>query len=176
LGRSSISSAPRRCSSLLTCTTRGAFAARSDGNSCAVSAKCPRWFVPSCISKPSFVSRSGSAITPALLTRTSRRGHSARIRRDASRTLARSARSSGTHATSFAPAARSFSAASAILASSRQASTTRAPLAPSMRAASKPIPLFAPVTTKERPARSGMSETSNDIGSYDATSPARVAR
>ena len=39
-----------------------------------VRAKWPRWLVPSCISKPSAVLRYGSAITPALLSRTSSAG------------------------------------------------------------------------------------------------------
>jgi hypothetical protein len=56
-----------------------------------VRAKCPRWLVPSCSSKPSVVVRCGVAITPALLTSTSmlRSRPSAKAR-----TAARSARSS----------------------------------------------------------------------------------
>ena len=46
----------------------GAAAARSLSSSRPVSAKWPRWLVPSWSSKPSAVSRRGGAMTPALLT------------------------------------------------------------------------------------------------------------
>ena len=114
--------------------------------------------MPICISNPSAVSRRGSAMTPALLSSTSRRECFALNAAAAARTEARLARSSA-RASTFAPGvseriARSASSAALGL---RHASTTSAFFAASARAASKPSPLFAPVIRMVRPVRSGMS-------------------
>ena len=56
----------------------------------------PRWFVPNCISNPSFVvCRSGMAMTPALLTRMSRGFDEEENRLAKDPTLSRDARSKG---------------------------------------------------------------------------------
>src|SRR4051794_4733188 len=129
-----------------TVTTRS----RTCGSSRLVSAKVPRWFVPIWSSNPSFVRRSGTAITPALLTRTSRSPSQASAK---ACTEARSARSSPR--TSVLPGIEA--AASRPRVRSRTASTTCAPARPRARAAARPMPLLAPVTTKVRPRWSGRS-------------------
>jgi DNA-binding PadR family transcriptional regulator len=114
-----------------------------------VSAKGPRKLVPICISKPSAVRRSGTAMTPALFTsRSTRSTPSAKRRTDP-----RSARSS--RRTSTSPVI--VAAARAPFSVSRQARMTVAPCAASSRAVTAPIPLFAPVTIAMRPCWSGMS-------------------
>ena len=130
---------PSRCPPLETVTTRSLIRSSSR----PVSAKCPRWLVPICSSKPSLVRRNGVAITPALLTSTA-------ISRPAanSRTEARSAKSR--RSTSVLPGIPA--AARSPLPMSRQASTTCAPARASSVAVTAPNPLFAPVTTIVRPA------------------------
>ena len=114
--------------------------------------------MPNCISKPSAVSRRGMAITPALLTRTSRRSWPAAKSAANLRTDARSARSSSASSSS-APGASiwSRSTAPAPRSWSRQATTTWAPALATARAVSNPSPLLAPVTTITRPVSGGMS-------------------
>src|SRR6266511_1777911 len=58
---------PRLCARDDSETTRAVPAARSEGSSPVVKAKCPRWLVPNCDSKPSSVRLSGVAMIPALL-------------------------------------------------------------------------------------------------------------
>ena len=107
--------------------------------------------MPSCISKPSAVRRSGTAITPALLISTSSGPSQASAK---ARTEDSEARSSSR--TSVSPVM--LRAASWPRAVSRTASTTRAPARPSSRAVTRPRPEFAPVTTKVRPSRAGRSD------------------
>ena len=67
----------------------------SAGSSSCTRYWCPTWLVPSCISKPSFVSRrEGWAMTPAFAMSRSRESSSAARPSPQRRTLARSARSS----------------------------------------------------------------------------------
>src|SRR3954452_4546697 len=142
-------------------TTRAPGRSSSAGSSSPVSAKWPRWFVPSCISNPSAVVRRGSAITPALLKSRSRSPSHALAN---SRTDARSARSR--RATSMAASGASDpirAAASSPLPASRTASVTAAPWRASCKAIWSPRPLLAPVTTARRPFRSGMSSAVHGI-------------
>ena len=120
------------------------------GSSRLVSAKWPRWLVPVCISKPSLVRDSGTAMTPALLISTSIWPSNPSAK---ACTEDRSARSS--FCTSVSPAI----APAAVLPFevSRTASTTRAPAPASSRAATSPMPLFAPVTTMVRSLWEGRS-------------------
>src|SRR5881409_3479699 len=155
---------------------------RIRGSSRLVSAKCPRWLVPICNSKPSFVRVSGVAMTPALLIRMSR---SPCQESASSRTDARSARSR--RRTSTVPGMPA--AARSPLAVSRTASVTRAPARASSRAAMRPIPLLAPVTTTVRPSRLGRSAAvhleevmdgnvdadNNDVNVYICRYPSCVA-
>src|SRR5947209_6432784 len=157
-----------RCAPEETVTTRSVMRPSSR----LVSAKWPRWLVPICSSKPSFVRVSGVAITPAVLTRTSR--SPARPSAKA-RTEPRSERSSGL--TSTAPLISA--AAASPLAVSRTASVTRAPARASSRAAILPMPLLAPVTTTARPSSEGRSAAVHFEelmpGSLDAPSSAPMA-
>ena len=130
---------PSRCALLETVTTRSLIRSSSR----PVSAKCPKWLVPTCSSKPSLVRRNGVAITPALLTSTA----ICPVPAANSPTEARSARSRRrTSALPGIPAA-----ARSPLAVSRQATTTCAPARASSVAVTAPNPLFAPVTTIVRP-------------------------
>ena len=106
--------------------------------------------MPSWLSNPSTVRANGTAMIPALLTRTSiGPSHaSAKAWTDASEP-----RSSSRTSVSPPTSARAASA----LARLRQAMTTRAPLRDNAFAASRPMPEFAPVTTNTRPVWSGMS-------------------
>ena len=61
-----------------------------------VSAKWPRWFVPNCVSNPSWVRPNGVNITPALFISTSMTGATSAICAAAARTLASEARSTTT--------------------------------------------------------------------------------
>src|SRR4051794_22553003 len=142
---------------LLTVTTRASRVSRRRSSSNPVRAKWPRWFVPSCISKPSAVVALGTAITPALLISRSSCSLRACRRSPKSRTDARLARSSSSTSRS-APGAfdRIVSAASSPFAVLRHATITRAPARASSRAVARPRPLFAPVTTARRPAWSGI--------------------
>ena len=72
------------------------------GRSRFVSAKCPRWFTPNCVSNPSFVRLSGQAMMPALLMRMLSGVRSAMSAFEKARIWAWSARSSFTQRT-FAP-------------------------------------------------------------------------
>ena len=122
-----------------------------------MSAKCPRWFTPSCISNPSSVRRSGMAIKPALLTRMSILGWSARIRAAASRTEASDARSSGCDSSEASGISLRIDArAASAFAWSRAAITTWPPLRTSSLATSSPSPPLAPVTTATLRDWSGM--------------------
>ena len=68
LCRSSKFILPKRAALLLSVTTRAASARRSSGSRRPVSAKCPRWLVPSCSSKPSAVtSRFGHRHDPCVV-------------------------------------------------------------------------------------------------------------
>jgi hypothetical protein len=125
----------------------------------AVNRKWPRWLVPNCISKPSAVRASGHAMTPALLTRTSRRSMRASNSSAEVRMLSRSARS--TCWKLVAPPISSTTARP--LASSRPHSTTRAPADANARADSLPSPLVAPVTAMVRPLRSRPATTSSVV-------------
>ena len=120
------------------------------GSSSPVRAKGPRKLVPQWLSNPSTVRANGTAMTPALLTRTSiRPSHSeANARTEASEPRSSSRTS--------APSPISTRAASAF-SRLRQAMTTRAPLRANAFDASSPMPEFAPVTTNTRPVWSGMS-------------------
>ena len=120
------------------------------GSSRLVSAKWPRWLVPICISKPSLVRCSGTAMTPALLISTSMApSHSsANAWMDA-----RSARSSGRTSVSPAMPVEALWPFAVL----RTARTTRAPAPASSRAATRPMPLLAPVTTIVRSVREGRS-------------------
>ena len=93
----------------------------------------------------------GTAMTPALLMRTSRSPSQASAN-------ARTEAEVG-EVELRAPRRRPSidAAAASPLAVSRTASTTRAPARASSRAAARPMPLLAPVTTKVRPSRSGRS-------------------
>ena len=123
------------------------------GSSRFVRAKCPRWFVPNCISKPSLVVASGMFITPALLISRSRSPcHDSAN----SRTEARSARSR--RRTSTVPLAPwTVRAAASPRFRSRTASTTCAPARARASTVAIPSPLLAPVTTAVRPVWSTMS-------------------
>ena len=99
--------------------------------------------MPICISNPSTVRRNGTAITPALFTRTS----TFSVASAKARTDDRSERSN-LRTTALGP--MSAATASAFVVS-RQARTTSAPALPSARATTSPSPLFAPVTTNVRP-------------------------
>src|SRR5215218_2350214 len=137
-------------------TTRGAGAARSRSTRSPVSAKWPRWLVPSWSSNPSAVVPCGGAITPALLTsRSSGPSWAAANARTDSR-LPRSSDASAGSAPGAAAARTSASAASP-LPRLRQASRTAAPFRASSRAITSPSPLLAPVTTARRPRWSGIS-------------------
>ncbi len=131
---------PLRCSPDETVTTRSV----TFGSNRFVSAKCPRWLVPNCISKSSAVRAAGMAITPALLISTSmlpsRFSANSRIE-------ARSARSN--RRTSVLPEREA--AARSPRSVSRTAITTRAPARASSRVVTNPRPLLAPVTTTVRP-------------------------
>lgn len=62
-------------------------AAASCGTRSRVSSKCPKWFVPICISNPSCVRSNGVNITPALFISTWITGVSSGIAAAAARTL-----------------------------------------------------------------------------------------
>src|SRR5882757_639387 len=136
---------PSRCIIDDTVTTRSV----TFGSSRLVSAKWPRWLVPIWLSNPSLVCAYGTAMMPALLTRTSTLSTpSANARTDA-----RSCRSSWRISTSpVIP-----DAAASPLAVLRTASTTLAPTRASSRAVTSPRPLLAPVTMTVRPANEGRS-------------------
>ena len=122
---------------LLIVTTLAPGRASREGSSRPVKAKCPRWLVPNCISKPSVVTRAGMAMTPALLTRMSNpswllRNAFAKVRMES-----RSARSSDANSIDAAGQASEIRAtASSPLFQSRQASITWAPWVASCRAVS----------------------------------------
>ena len=120
------------------------------GNSRLVNANGPRWFTPICISNPSAVRPNGSAMTPALLIKTS---NGSVVSAANARTESRLARSSRR---TSAPSEISAAARSP-LAVSRTAKITFAPAPARIRAASKPMPLLAPVIRKVRPCWSGRS-------------------
>src|SRR5215213_4535002 len=119
------------------------------GSSRFVSANGPRWLVANCSSKPSAERPSGTAMIPALFTKTSMGccHFSAN-----SRTDVRLARSSGQTSTSPCMSA----AARRPRSSSRTAKITRAPLRTSAAAVTRPIPLLAPVTITVRPDCGGI--------------------
>ncbi len=101
---------------------------------------------------------SGTAITPALLTRMSSGPVQARTK---AATVDRSLRSSAPTRTSWLPVLSLISAATrSPLEVSRTASVTDAPATASARAVSTPIPDEAPVTTAVLPDRSTPSMTS----------------
>ena len=150
---SSNTTGERRWPAELTDTIRALSAAASASCSPTASAKWPRWFEANCISCPlgEMVS-SGTAITPALLTRMSSGPVQARTK---AATLDRSLRSSGADATCSLPVLSRISAATRSPHEvSRTASVTDAPAAASARAVSTPIPDEAPVTTAVLPVRS----------------------
>src|SRR3954453_16271768 len=135
-----------------------------------VRAKCPRWLVPNCSSKPSAVLPCGTAMIPALLIRTSSAPDQPSAK---ARALSSDARSSArtSHVPGKAAATRSP------LATSRTASTTCAPARVGSRAVTATRPLDAPVTTTVRPARSGRSadvhfEEEDMLGNVDAANKA----
>ena len=134
-GRSQLRSArlirPIRCAPEDTVTTRSVIF----GSSRLVSAKCPRWFTPSCISNPSAVRPNGTAITPALLIKTS---NGSVVSAANARTESRLARSSRRIS---APPGISAAARSP-LAVSRTAKITSPPAPARIRAASNPMPLL----------------------------------
>ena len=68
-------------------------AAMSCGTSSLVNSKCPRWFVPNCVSKPSAVRPNGVNITPALFISTWIADEMAPIATAADRTSASEVRS-----------------------------------------------------------------------------------
>src|SRR5882757_2332582 len=120
------------------------------GSSRLVSAKCPRWLVPNCSSKPSAVRASGTCMMPALLMRTSIGPcHDDAKACTDDRELRSSSRTSVSLAMAFATACP--------LAGLRTASTTCAPAWASASAVALPSPLVAPVTTNVLPVKSGRS-------------------
>src|SRR5690606_2442307 len=169
---------PGRCIVLLTVTTRAPGVASSRSRRRPVSAKWPRWFVPSCISKPSAVSRRGIAITPALLTRTCRAAW--RLRKASAKAWieARLARSSGSVSTAAGLGApwRTVRSAARARSGLRQARTTCAPRRASARAVSSPSPLFAPVTIATLPASGGRSSAVQLTRSASPVDPPAHAR
>ena len=132
-----------------------------------VSAKWPRWLVPSWLSKPSF-------------GQPSRRRHHAGVidqqvdavalaglrgRELARRSRDRRGRAARPRAARRAPPPRIAEAASSSLAVLRAAITTLAPARASSRAVTRPSPLFAPVTTATRPAGRGCQRPSTSSSS-----------
>ena len=114
--------------------------------------------MPNCISNPSAVRASGTAITPALFISTSSRSTDPSTSAAALRTDPRSARSRLTvvGAGPVATAATRSRAASA-RSGFRQAISTVAPRRASASAEASPSPLLAPVISTVRPVWSGMS-------------------
>src|SRR3954451_14793074 len=168
---------PSLCPLLLTVTTREPslrIPSRSniEGSSKPVSAKWPRWLVPSCCSKPSAVTCRGIAITPALLTSRSSCGTSAcrlsaKARIDASEERSSGRTSTAASGTCSTTRARAVSPRAA----SRQPMMTRAPAWASSRVVTRPSPLLAPVTTATRPDWLGMSRALH----FATTSPGSFA-
>mmetsp|Transcript_33225 Transcript_33225/g.84669 ORF Transcript_33225/g.84669 Transcript_33225/m.84669 type:complete len:239 (+) Transcript_33225:258-974(+) len=146
--RSADSTEPIVCAVDATVTTRPS--SSMSGSSRRVSAKCPRWLVPICSSKPCLVFCCGVAMTPALFSSSETRPSFCAISRQAALTESRSARSS--FCTRARPAAAPISAsARSPAASSRQASTTKHPTSSSALADSAPMPELPPVTTATPP-------------------------
>jgi len=142
--------------------------------------KCPRWFVPNCVSNPSAVVPGGQAITPAFAMSTSRGFPSASSRSAQARVLASDARSSSMSSTlAFGGApARIGSAARSPLASSRTAITRFAPCAASARAVSAPSPADPPVIRIRCPDKCLPSSNSSVVVSqpYVITFPSQSFR
>src|SRR5258708_7079987 len=150
---SSKTTGERRCPRELSDTIRASPVAASASRRPNDSAKWPRWLVANCSSQPSSVSsRSGSAITPALLMSTS----SGSLQPPTKAAMdARSARSTRPTSTVPAPVVAMMAAAVRSPASvSRTASVTAAPAPTSALAVSTPIPEEPPVTIARLPARS----------------------
>src|SRR5215467_3551272 len=151
---------PARWPLLLTVTTRDPGTGSIRSSSRPVSAKWPRWLVPSCSSNPSAVVPRGGIISPALLMSRSRREWLARICSAAARTESSEARSRRTTETvACGAAADSRATARSALPVSRQARIVTAARCASTAAASNPMPVFAPVTTAVRPCWPGTSAT-----------------
>src|ERR1700733_5605920 len=154
-------------------TTRAPPAARSAGSSPTASRKWPRWLVANCSSCPSGLRRSsGTAITPALLTRMCSGPARSRINWS---TEPRSSRSSrATETAGFPVAARMSAAVRSAAARSRAATTVSAPAEARARAVSTPMPLAAPVTRARRPCRSMPAITSAAVDSKPNEEVTRV--
>mmetsp|Transcript_14543 Transcript_14543/g.43974 ORF Transcript_14543/g.43974 Transcript_14543/m.43974 type:complete len:224 (-) Transcript_14543:257-928(-) len=138
-----------------TITLDGVLCDRSFGSNAVVSAKCPTWLVPQCISNPSLVNERGTNITPALRMRKSMDASFCSWR-DSWRTLLRSARSScfTTIDPLRVPVLEAIRLATASpAASSLLVMMTLAPAQASACTVSAPIPLFPPVTTAVLPSR-----------------------
>src|ERR1700712_566291 len=152
---------PRKAAPLDIVATRAPGAASSSGSRRTVSANGPRALLAVWSSNPSTVrGRSGTAITPALLTSRSSGRPCARSPSANSRTEARSARSRR-RTSVVAPGTRACrrDRAASPRSVERTASTTWAPAPASRAAASSPVPLLAPETTAVRPVRSGTRYT-----------------
>src|ERR1700736_3416140 len=119
------------------------------GSSKLVSAKWPRWLVPISLSNPSTVCACGTAMMPALFTRTS----APSIPSAKARTDARSCRSSLRTSTSPVIVA----AAWVPLSTLRTAKIVLAPTRANSLAVTNPRPLLAPVTITVRPENEGRS-------------------
>mmetsp|Transcript_9219 Transcript_9219/g.23112 ORF Transcript_9219/g.23112 Transcript_9219/m.23112 type:complete len:266 (-) Transcript_9219:106-903(-) len=152
--RSSKSMPAKRCAREDTVTTRDEPASFRQGSRRPVSAKWPRWLVPSCISNPSSVSMYGQFMTPALLSSTCMGLARARNSSAKARMLASEARSSFSKVSlasgnSFLMSAIASSPLDRVL---QPMMTSALALPARMRAHSFPIPQLAPVMTTTLPS------------------------
>ncbi len=124
-------------------------------NNSPVSAKWPKWLVPICPSRPSFVLKYGVAIIPELLSSTSNRSYLLLKSSENLRTEAKLVRSSRITSTSPSICPRLFFASSPFFRE-RQVRITSAPFRANFFTDSYPNPLFPPVTMITFPVRSGI--------------------
>ena len=119
-----------------------------------VKTKCPKWFVPICISKPSLVFMYGQAITPALLIKIFSFEYFERNSFVKFRTESNEDKSKCINRISFDElSAFVFSKACSPFLISRHAITMVAPRLARSITVHNPIPVFAPVTITIFPSR-----------------------
>ena len=143
---------PKLCALDDTVTTRGSAAASNVGSSSPVSAKWPRWLVPSWLSNPSAVVAFGTAMIPALFMSTSSDSRSSATPAAHSRTDASDWRSS-VRTSGAGPVALAFTASSAVSRLGRVATRQQhaGALGGQASAERSPSPLLAPVIRIVRP-------------------------